>query len=437
MTPDRRLLSILLVPTALGALSFHWPVLQGPGWGTLVVVAALLAVDWRGARRRAAPVAHLELPHRVRAGEPVELALVLHNPDATAQHVRALVELPPDLGGDHELPAVDLAPGERRALALPRTCRRRGLRPVGPVVLAVRSPLGLHWRIVRCDVREELAVLPPYGPTGSALEAPELLLFARAGVRPRRPRGEGLEFESLREYVPGDEPRHIDWCATARQGKTIVRQYQVERNHDIVLAVETGRLMSAAVQGTTKLDHALSASVALAQATRHTGDRVGFAAFDESIQAWIPPIEPRRALTPLLEATLGLEPRSCEPRYRALAQAIGVRQRRRALVIVLTDFVGGSAAATLESYLGVLARRHCVLLVALRDPLLSTLETSPGELDRDRFLERIVLQDLLVERETVLARVQRLGALTLDVHPEQVTAPLLSQYLEIRQAGLI
>jgi uncharacterized protein (DUF58 family) len=262
-------------------------------------------------------------------------------------------------------------------------------------------------------------------------------LSARLGTQPRRPRGEGLEFESLREYVRGDDPRHIDWRATARVGKPIVRHYQIEKNHDVVVAVETGRLMSARIRGVSKLDHALNAAVALAVATRGTGDRIGLAAFDRTVHAWVPPIDARRAITPLLEATLPVEAQPCECSYRALAELIGVRQRKRSLVVVLSDVAEGPASASLESYLGLIARRHCVLLVAVRDPLLSQLDEPAGPLDGEAVLRRLVLQDVLVAREIVLARLRRLGVLTLDLHPEHVTAPVLDRYLAIREAGLL
>jgi uncharacterized protein (DUF58 family) len=237
--------------------------------------------------------------------------------------------------------------------------------------------------------------------------------------------------------VAGDDPRRIDWRATARAGKPIVRQFQTERNHDVVVAVETGRLMGVRVRGTTKLDLALDAAVALALATRGAGDRIGFVGFDREVHAFVPPVDSRRALSPILDATLPIVPRAYEASYRSLAEVMGVRQKRRSLLVVLTDFVEAATATALERYLALLARRHCVLLIGLRDPILSSaLEPAP-DLDAEGFHRRLVVQDLLVDREVVLSRIRRLGVLTLDLHPEQITAPMLERYLEVREAGLL
>jgi uncharacterized protein (DUF58 family) len=351
--------------------------------------------------------------------------------------VSLLVELPPDLGGDLPFEAVDLRPAGDVELAAHRMPTRRGMRPLGPALLLCRSRLGLFWRRFSTAQPPSFGVLPDPGVPDSALALDDRLLHARLGIRPRRPRGEGLEFESLREYVPGDEPRHLDWRATARARRLIVRQHQVERNHSVIVAVDSGRLMSSRVEGATKLDHALKTAVALVHATRRTGDRIGLLAFDREVRAWVPPIDPTRTVAPLLDATLPIEPCSDESSYRAVADLIMSHQKKRALLIVLTDFVEGASSAGLEGYLALLARRHCALLVALRDPLLGALDVPAPRIEAEEIYRRLALQDLGVERETALARIRRLGVHTLDLDPVQVTAPVLNRYLEIRAAGLL
>jgi uncharacterized protein (DUF58 family) len=164
---------------------------------------------------------------------------------------------------------------------------------------------------------------------------------------------------------------------------------------------------------------------------------MGFVAFDREVRAWVPPLDPTRSIAPLLDATLPLEPCSDESSYRALADLIMRHQKKRALLIVLTDFVEGASSAGLEGYLALLARRHCALLVALRDPLLGALDRATPRIEGDELYRRLVVQDLRVERETALAKIRRLGVQTLDLDPAQVTAPLLNRYLEIRGAGLL
>ncbi len=436
MVPDRQLVSASGLAAALAFATLFWPALAWPAWVMLLAVLALVVMDWRQTRAIRMPGFSLQLPSSGRVGAPATLTLSLHNHAEIAQRVEVLLELPEDLGGDLAIEQLELAPGERREILRKRTPRRRGLRPLGPSLLVSRSRLGLFWRRSSHSEPTRFAVLPDPGvPDSGALNVSRL--EARLGIRPQRSRGEGFEFESLREYVPGDDPRHIDWRASARSEKLIARQYQVERNHTVIVCVDTGRLMSARVGGTTKLDHAVAAGVALARATRAAGDRVGWVAFDREIRAWVAPIDARKTVGPLLEATLPLEPSDHDPRYRVLADLLSQRQKKRSLLVILTDFVEGASSATLESYLGLLVRRHCVLLVALRDPLLSQLEEPAPRIDGAGIYQRLVLQDLLVEREIALARLRRMGAQTLDLHPKQVTVPLLARYLEIRRAGLL
>ena len=257
------------------------------------------------------------------------------------------------------------------------------------------------------------------------------------GVRPRRARGEGSEFESLREYVHGDDPRHLDWRASARRGRLIVRRYQTERRHTVIVAVDTGRLMAAKSAGDSKLDCALDCAIALARLSGQFGDRVGLLAFDQELRALAKPRSGAAGVGGLVEATLELRPRPFEPNYRVLAETLARHQKKRALVVVLTDFVEGSASRELESYLAVLARRHCVLLVAMRDRLLAELDVREPQIARGRLYRRLALQDLAVEREAALRRIAQFGVQTLDLDPARITAPVLNRYLAIRQAALL
>jgi uncharacterized protein (DUF58 family) len=437
MVPDRRLLLLCAVPGALAFGGLFWPVLSLPAWTALLVVVVVSTLDLWHTRALPLPELQCVAPERGRVGTGAEFRYRIRNPADVPRRVSLLVELPLDLGGDLPIEAVDLDPAQTVELTRERVPERRGMRPLGPALLLCRSRLGLFWRRLSTAPLPAFGVLPDPGVPDSALALQDRLLHARLGIRPQRPRGEGLEFESLREYVPGDEPRHLDWRASARARRLIVRQHQVERNHNVVVAVDSGRLMSSRIEGATKLDHALEASIALVHATRRTGDRIGLLAFDREVRAWVPPIDPTRSIAPLLDATLPLEPSSDESSYRALADLIMSHQKKRALLIVLTDFVEGTSSAGLEGYLTLLARRHCALLVALRDPLLGALDRANPGIEGDEIYRRLVLQDILVERETALARIRRLGVQTLDLDPAQVTAPLLNRYLEIRAAGLL
>jgi uncharacterized protein (DUF58 family) len=217
----------------------------------------------------------------------------------------------------------------------------------------------------------------------------------------------------------------------------MVRQYQTERRHTLLVAVDTGRLMAARAEGNSKLDYALDCALALVRASKEYGDRVGFMAFDRELRLLIRPRAGVGSLSGLVEASARLTASSFEPNFRLLADTLAIHQKKRALIVVLTDFVEGGASGELESYLGVIARRHVVLLVALRDRVIAEIDRRDPEITRDRLYRRLALQDLVVEREATLARIRSFGAQTLDLDPAEINAPVLNRYLAVRQASLL
>jgi len=311
--------------------------------------------------------------------------------------------------------------------------RLRGDRALGPAVALERSALGLWRRHTLAGEGQLLRVFPD----ASRFLRPEALnpdrVLETLGVRRSRRRGEGMEFESLREYVPGDDPRRVDWKATARRGRLVTRLHQHERNHTVLIAVDASRLMGGRSRGRTKLDHAVDAALALAYAALASGDRAGMAVFDARVRAELAPRSHRSGLGDFVELLRPVQPRLVEADYRALARALTTRQQRRALVVVLTDFVEADPAS-LVGPLALLARRHRVLLVAIRDRLFDGLDArSPAGADPARHgFRRVVLDDLLREREQTLARLRRAGLHTLDLVPERITAGVLNRYLELR-----
>ncbi len=434
LQPTPRLVALALIPAAASAVS----AIIGPSAFVLaawVIGLSLAGSDALRLLKRPPLTLHCEVPERTRAGAAFELVYRIEGAPAGA-HLTLLDELPADLGGDSLCTwRAGRAAAVERAV-LQREPRRRGVRRLGPWHVWQTSPLLLWQRRERAAGERQLRVLPHAGPVRpESLGAPRVL--RELGLRPRRSRGDGTDFESLREYTPGDEPRKIDWRATARRGAPVVRDYQAERNHTVLLAIDCGRTMSAPVEGRSKLDHALSAAMALCRACGAGGDRVGLLAFDSQLRAWVAPQPARRALGPIESATLPLEPRPEEASYWVLGEILKQRQKKRALVVVLTDFVEGGSAEELEAHLAVVARRHCVLLVGLRDRWLQRLDRPAPSLDEAELCERLVLQDLDLARHSTLARIAKTGVFVLDADPGGITAPLLSRYLAIREAGWV
>ena len=426
--------------TALAALiaiaAVPFPLLLSPAIVIFGALAALTIVDWKTSRRDPAPNLVRILPERMVKGRRVSILYRITRSGAPAT-VSILDELPADLGGDLIVEPTAVAAGESFEVSREIVPRRRGIRALGPIYLLWTSRMGLLRFRFRIAPGGVVAILPPSSAAPSRGAFSQRSLRDELGMRPRRARGEGSEFESMREYTDGDDPRHVDWHATARRNRLIVRQYQTERRHTLIIAVDTGRLMAAQVDDSSKLDHALDCAVALARVSNEFGDRVGLLAFDRELRLMVRPKSGRGAIAGIAAATLKLEAAPFEPNYRVLAENLARFQKKRALIVVLTDFVEGSASRELEAYLSVVARRHLVLLVALRDRLLAEADRRDPEITRDRLYRKLALQDLVDEREAAIGRIARFGAQTLDLDPARINAPVLNRYLAVRRAGLL
>lgn len=423
---------------ALGAVAaVPFPPLVVPMAAFAAVVVALAFVDLRAIRSDPHPKLERVLPERIVKGRAGRVLYRLSRPGGRATSVAILDELPDALGGDLLIEEVALGRDETREISREVIALRRGIHDLGPTFIRWRSPRGLFRLRASIASAGPIAVLPPASTPQRRAGLTHKSLMDELGMRPRRARGEGTEFESLREYVCGDDPRHVDWRASARRGRLIVRQYQTERRHTVIVAVDTGRLMGARAGDASKLDRAIDCAVALARACGEYGDRVGLLAFDRELRVMVRPKSGAAGVGAMVQATLALNPSTVEPDYRVLVETLARYQRKRALVVVLTDFVEGSASRELEAYLSVLAKRHLVMLVALRDRMLSELDERRPDITRDALYRRLALQDIAVEREAAIARIARFGAQTLDLDPSRVTAPVLNRYLAIRQAALV
>ena len=251
-----------------------------------------------------------------------------------------------------------------------------------------------------------------------------------------RMKGDGSEFHQLRDFVPGMDPRSIDWKRSARARSLIARETRAERNHQIILCLDTGHLMGERLGTLSRLDHAINASLALAWAAALGGDNVGFMSFAARPQPFLPPAPGRAAFGRIRAtcATLGQD--SVESNHTLGLTTLNGRLKRRSLVVVFSDFVDATTAELLVENLAVMQRQHLVLYVALRDPALLALTHATGE-GMDEIARAVAAAQILSERQVVLDRLRRLGILCLDTPPEALTPALISRYIEIKAKEMI
>ena len=328
-------------------------------------------------------------------------------------------------------PVVDLVVGAEQgnATVLLRPTRRGSLR-LHRLWFRWHSPLGLFVVIQKRQIDATVPVVPDLG----AVRSTAVRFFGAkskvSGLKTERYVGDGSEFESLRDHVPGLDSRSIDWKATVRHRKLMCRQFRAERNHQVVVAVDTGHLMREPIDGIPRVDHAINRALLLSYVCLKTGDRVGMYAFDAKPGLYLEPQGGVSAFERLRRRSSEIEYGDAETNYSLGILELTSRLRRRSLVVVFTEFIDSVTAQLMSDNLDRLARRHVVIFVALRDPSLEAIEY--GEISRLSDLSRaVVASRLRLDRERVLRRLRRGGIQIVDARPDTVSVELINRYIEI------
>ena len=410
-----------------------------PGPTLAVVDGALLAAalaDWALALSPGSLTFERSLPGVVVLGDEATVAWRIRNPSRRRLRVALADELAPSLRASRRRARVVLPPrGQASASATVRPSRR-GRFTLREVVLRVEGPLGLAARQARRHVPAVLRVHPPFRSRAEAELRIERGRVLEVGLRSARGRGGGTEFEALREYTPDDEFRRIDWAATARAGKAIVRTYRAERNQTVLVLLDNGRTMAGRVEDVPRLEHAMDAVMMLTAVATRLGDRVGLVAFDRAVRALVPPGSQRSQLGRVTEAMYDLDPELVESDYRgAFAQTLA-RSRRRALLVLLSDLGEQAVAASLLPALPLVTRTHLVVVGGVADPqVLAWARSRPD--DAAGAYRKAAAVAALAERERAAARLRGLGATVVDAEPGRLAPLLADTYLDIKATGAL
>ncbi|MBX3462093.1 MAG: DUF58 domain-containing protein [Planctomycetes bacterium] len=429
-------------PRALGLLAAGLPIAALPtldpepwAWQPWVLwLAALgvaLAIDWF-LLPATLPVA-VSPPQLVHLGQPAEVELA-----ATATR-RCRLELQLELTGDAEPPApatMAVLPPIVATTRVPLHPRRRGTLRLAAVHLRCGGPLGLLWSERRQAVDRTVPVVTDV----QAVRRRALRMAAnrefQVGLKVERYVGDGSEFDSLREFVAGMDRRAVDWKASARHRALLCREFRAERDHPVMLCLDAGRLMGEPLDGMPRLDHAIHAALQLGYLCLRTGDRVGSFAFAAAPQHVLLPQAGVHALQ-AIQARLAALDYGREETNFTLAMTELLRQlRRRTLVVLFTDFVDSVTAELMLRNVQWLARRHLLLFVAMRDPLLARLAGQEPASVED--LHRaVVAEEMRRERLLVLERIRSAGAQVLDAEAAEVGPELVRRYLQVKRRELL
>lgn len=292
------------------------------------------------------------------------------------------------------------------------------------------SRLGLFEFIPKATISQNIAVMPDIRPVLNG----EIDLQVRTSLMGQKNtfnEGEGSEFHQLRDYVPGESLRRIDWKRSARQRRMLSKETRAERNHSIIIALDNGYLMREEIAGLPKIDHAINAALATAWAAAAGGDQVGLFTYDSRPRLWLPP-EPGRPAFPRMRRMLAeLAYESRESNHTLALATLKGQLKRRSLVIVFSDFIDTTTAELMVEQAAHLAREHLVIFVALRDPQTEALTREPV-ISIEQAATSVAAADFVRERRIVFERLSRLGVLCLDVEPDRLTPRLVSTYLDLK-----
>ena len=443
--PTRRLglaflaVALLVLPFDTGALTVFWVA------NLLIVCLAIADVllapspSSVGVERSIDPVLMLDAE--------ADLRWTLQNPSRRGLRVDLADGLPGSLRVGDRRAQFDLPPQGRQFED--RTVRpaRRGTVKIGSTTLRVHGPLGLMMRQAELSTDSRIRVHPAFPSRNEAELALQQALRQAEGLRTVRLRGQGTDFESLREYTPDDESRRIDWAATARALKPIVRTYRAERNQRVLILLDQGRTMAGRMGRSSlsetdevrasvapRLEHAMDAAMALTRVATGMGDRVGLVTFGGSVGASVPARTGSAQLTRIVQTLADVEVDLVEPDYRAAFVEALLRNRRRALVVVLTDLAAAPVIESLAPALPLLSRRHLLLIASPADPTIEEWSTrAPG--DATGAYRMAAALRARADRRRSAALLGKSGARVVDAPPDRLPLQLIDSYLDLKSAG--
>lgn len=431
------LLAVGVVPVVLlgGYASAAYAALGG--WVLLCVLAGAADLLVAASPRRVA--LQRSLPARVRLGTGAPSELLLTNTGRRVLRAEVRDAWEPSAGIDRSRAAITVSSGERRRVSSTLRPWRRGERRVEQVTIRSWGPLHLWARQATLHAPGRIRVLPPFN---ARKHLPSRLARLREldGATSVMLRGQGTEFDSLREYVRGDDVRSIDWRATARRqdptaggAKVMVRTWRPERDRRVIIVIDTGRTSAARVGDEPRIDTAFEASLLLAALATRAGDRVDLVAFDRIVRGRVQGASGPELLSRMVDAMAGIEPSLIEMDWTAVPGQVSAITSQRSLVVLLTSIEAPGASRGLLSVLPQLTAKHLVVVASVTDP--DTIAATRARENRDGVYRAAAAERALLDVGRVTAAVQRLGGDVVTGSPADLPPALADRYLALKAAG--
>jgi uncharacterized protein (DUF58 family) len=434
--PTTRGIFVLLLAAPIIALGVWLRAFEWIGWSYAALTVILLIADWRMAGR----VDRFDVTRihdtKLSLGEQNPITITMKN-RARRRIIFELRDEPPEAFHiETRLLSGILQPFETWSGVYHVRPLRRGDYAFGNITLRWQGPLGLA---IRQETVKAAGPVKVY-PNMFDVRMYDLLLkknrLHELGLRTTRMFGEGTEFERLREYLPDDEYRRINWKATARRHRPVTIQYQTERSQTVMAVLDTGRMMQSPVADIAKLDYAVNAVLFLGYVATGKGDRVGVMSFADTVSHYLAPRQGRGQFYRMLEVLYAVDAHQVEPNYRKALSYLAAKQRKRALVVIFTDLSSGTSLDHLVVQVSLLARSSLPLVVTISDP---DVHAASNQIPHDSVsvYQRASAAQMLDERRIVLDTLRKRGVLTLDVPANQLSLAVINRYLELKSRTLL
>jgi uncharacterized protein (DUF58 family) len=368
----------------------------------------------------------------VRLGESTTVSLIVENLGRRRLRARLRDAWPPSAGARPRSVGITVPAGERRRVETTLTPTRRGDRKAVTVTVRSTGPLGLAARQLSRPAPWTLRVLPAF-PSRRHLPAKLSRLRELTGQHVALIRGQGTEFDSLREYVDGDDVRSIDWRATARRADVVVRTWRPERDRRIYLVLDTGRTAAGRVGDIPRLDCSMDAALLLGALASRAGDRVDLLAYDRRVRARVEGSSRTELLTAMVQAMAPLEPELIESDAAGMVSTLMARVRQRCLVVLLTELNPAAIEEGLLPLLPQLTARHLLMIAAVSDPRVTEMAAARGDLAE--VYDAASAERYRAERRRLTAELRKYGVEVVDAPPDEIAPALADAYLALKAAG--
>lgn len=431
--PTRRTILLGLLPLFLVAVSGGSRVIVEAAWAMLVVLFAAWLFDGiimmipsqRLSLRRNAPAQiHIDQTHVIQ--------WIAENRSSTPVVIELRDQPPKGARADRQVLVATIAANSRMLLEYQLVPTVRGNLEFGDLYYRVQGGIGLAWKLLRLEARQDIRCYPHLANWTAAELAAREALVRQTGSHRYRWRGTGTVFESLRDYTTEDDIRWVDWKATARAQRPIARNYETERHQQVILLIDASRMMTTYCGNRTKFDTALEAAVLAARAAADQGDSVGLVVFSDKVDVYLHPRRERSQAGAIMNSLYAFRPRLVEPDFETALTMAAARNRRRSLMLLFTDVTVAESARRMTTYVRSLIPRHLPLVVTIADETVERLESNePGT--TEEFYTVGIANELLQQRDELLEVLRISGAAVLDSPADQIATQTIKTYLDLKR----